>query len=126
LGIVGLILASSIIAIPAILICLRFSKRKFGVTVDWVSSAKIAFSSAAAGLLTYLSVSVIPFSYPIQLLLGVVIFVLSFLLIAILTRTITSVDIANIREIVKALGPLRKPLNLIINILEKVIQLLKL
>ena len=126
LGIVGLVVASSIVAIPAMLIYLRFAKRKFGVTVDWASSAKIAFSSAAAGLLTYLSVSVLPFSYPIQLLLGVVIFVLSFIAVAILTRTITNADLANIREIVKALGPLRKPLNLIISLLEKIIQILKL
>jgi len=126
LGIVGLIVASSIVAVPAMLIYLRFAKRKFGVTVDWASSAKIVFSSAAAGLLTFLSVSVMPFSYPIQLLLGVVIFVLSFVAIAILTRTITAADIANVREIVRALGPLRKPLNLIINLLEKIIHLLRL
>ncbi|MGE5187825.1 MAG: polysaccharide biosynthesis C-terminal domain-containing protein, partial [Betaproteobacteria bacterium] len=126
LGIVGLIVASSIIALPGAMIYLRFAKRKFGVTVDWASSAKIAFSSAASGLLTYLSVSVLPFSYPIQLLVGVVIFILSFITIAILTKTITNADIANIREIVKALGPLRKPLNLILGVLEKVIQFLKL
>ena len=126
LGIVGLIVASSIVAVPAMLIYLRFAKRKFGVTVDWASSAKIVFSSAAAGLLTFLSVSVMPFSYPIQLLLGVVIFVLSFVAIAILTKTITAADIANVREIVRALGPLRKPLNLIINLLEKIIHLLRL
>jgi O-antigen/teichoic acid export membrane protein len=125
-GILGLIIASNLVGLPAVLIYLHFAKKKFGVAVDWVSSAKIAFSSGAAGLLTYLSVAILPFSPIIQLILGVVIFVVAFLFVAVVTRTISRADLVNIREIAKALGPLRKPLNIVIGVIEKIIVALKL
>lgn len=119
-GMIGLVVSTLITGVPAIFMCLLFIRKNFGVSLDWVSSAKISFSSAAAGLLTYLSVSVLPFSSPIQLLLGVIIFVVSFLFVAVITRTISRVDLAIIREIAKALGPLGRILNVIFNLLEKV------
>jgi O-antigen/teichoic acid export membrane protein len=98
-GIVGLIVTSLIAGLPATIWCLHFVKKNFNASLDWVASAKIGFSSASAGLLTYLSVALMPFSSPVQLILGVIIFTLSFLLIAIITRTIGKADSYNCRNL---------------------------
>jgi O-antigen/teichoic acid export membrane protein len=124
LGIVGLIIASLIASFPSTLWCLHFIKKNFNVTLDWVASAKIGFSSAAAGLLTYLSVALMPFSSVLQLILGAVIFIVSFLLVAVVTRTIGQADLVILGEIANALGPLRRILNLLIGLLKKLIDTL--
>jgi hypothetical protein len=94
-------------------------KKRYGVSVDWVSSAKILASSTIAAVITYLFINMVSFSAPIELISGLVVFVLVFLLAALVTRTINRVDIINVRQIVSGLGPLRKPLNALLSLLEK-------
>ena len=118
-GIIGLIVASIIVGVPSLLWSIVFIKKRYDVSIDWISSAKIIISSSIAGGLTYLVVSLLPFSSPIQLIIGVAVFVIVFLFAAIITRTINRNDLANVREIVGSLGPLRKPLTVILNLLEK-------
>jgi len=118
-GLIGLIVTTTIVGLPGLFWSLGFIKRRYGVSIDWVSSAKILLSSTVTGLLTYIVVSVLPFSSPIRLALGLIVFVIVFLLTAMGTRTINRNDLANIREIVSGLGPLRKPLTIVINLLEK-------
>lgn len=122
-GIIGLIVTTIIVGLPSFLLSLRFIKKNFGVSLDWVSSAKIVFSSAAAGVLTYVAISQLPFSSPIQLVIGVIIFVIAFLLLAVITRTINKADLGNVREIGNALGPLRKPLSVVLNLIEKLMNI---
>ena len=118
-GIIGLIVTSLVVGLPSLFLSLRFIKKHFGVSVDWVSSAKIVFSSGAAAVLTYVIISQLPFSSLIQLIVGVIIFVIAVILLAVITRTINKTDLVNIRQIVNALGPLRKPLAIVLNLIEK-------
>jgi O-antigen/teichoic acid export membrane protein len=118
-GIIGLIAASTIAGLPSFFLTLRFIKKHFDVSLDWISSAKILFSSAAAGILTYFTIFLLPFGDPIELGVGVVIFVLAFLLITAVTKTLNKGDLANISEVANAMGPLRKPLALVIDLVEK-------
>ena len=118
-GIIGLIVTTTIVGLPGLFLGLRFIKKNFGVSLDWVSSAKITFSSVAAGVLTYEAVSQLPFSSPIQLVTGVILFVVAFILLAVVTRTVNKADLGNVREIANAMGPLRKPLAALLNLVEK-------
>jgi O-antigen/teichoic acid export membrane protein len=118
-GIIGLIFTTIIVTVPPLLLSLRFIRQRYNVSVDWFSSVKILFSSGIAGILTYLLISWLPFSSPIQLTIGVVVFVVAFLLIAVITQTINRNDLATIRQIAGGLGPLQKPLFAILNVLEK-------
>jgi O-antigen/teichoic acid export membrane protein len=118
-GIIGLIVTTTIVGLPSLFWSLGFIKKRYGVSVDWVSSTKIILSSAVTGVVTYLFVSLLPFSPLICLAIGVVVFTITFLLVAIVTKTISRADLANIRQIVGGLGPLRKPLTIIFNLLEK-------
>jgi hypothetical protein len=120
-GIIGLIVTSLVVGLPSLFLSLRFIKTHFGVSVDWISSAKIVFSSGTAAVLTYVIISQLHFSSLIQLFAGVIIFVIAVILLAVITRTINKTDIVNIRQIVNALGPLRKPLAFVLNLIEKLI-----
>ena len=124
-GIIGLIVASTTFSLPSFFLSLRFIKNNFGVSVDWVSSAKITISSAAAGLLTYFAISLLPFSNPIKLVAGIIVFVVAFLVFAVVTQTLNKADLVNIREVANAMGPLRKPLVVVINLVEKLMNSLK-
>ena len=124
-GIIGLIVASTIFSLPSFFLSLRFIKRNFGVSLDWISSIKIALSSGAAGLLTFFVLSLLPFSNPVKLVVGIIVFVVAFLIFAVVTRTLKNADLVNIREIANAMGPLRKPLFMVINFIEKLMNFAK-
>lgn len=123
-GIIGLIVASVVVGFPSLILALRFIKKHFGVSVEWGSSIRILFSSAMTGLLTYLSLAFLPFSSIIQLIIGVFLFVIIFVLLAVVTRAINKADVANLRLIGNALGPLSKILNFLISIIEKLMKIL--
>jgi O-antigen/teichoic acid export membrane protein len=118
-GVIGLIVTTIFAGIPSLLLALRFSKRRYGVSVDWLSSAKIFLSAALTGALTYFTVNALPFSSPVRLLIGVVLFVAVFLVAILATRSINHTDLRNLREIVSGLGPLKKPLNMVLNLIER-------
>ena len=118
-GIIGLIAATTIAGLPSIFLTLRFIKKHFGVSLDWISSAKIFFTSSATGILTYFTIFLLPFGDPIKLVVGVIVFVVAFLFILVVTKTLNKGDLANIREVANAMGPLREPLNLVIILVEK-------
>jgi len=122
-GIIGLIVTTLVVGLPSLFLSLHFIKKNFGVSLHWASSTKITLSSAAAAVLTYVAIAQLPFSSPIQLIAGVIIFVLAFLFFAVITRTLNKTDLVNIREIVDALGPLRKPLALMLRLVEKLIDI---
>ncbi|HSV49443.1 MAG TPA: oligosaccharide flippase family protein [Candidatus Acidoferrales bacterium] len=118
-GTIGLIVTTLIVGIPGLLWSLVFISKRYGVSVDWMSSAKILFSSTVAAVITYLVNVYLPFSDPIELIIGCFVFIIVFLPVALFTQTINKTDIGNVREIVGGLGPLRKPLTIIINMIEK-------
>jgi len=118
-GIIGLIASTLIASIPGLFLSLGFIKKRYDVSVDWKTSAKISSASAVTGILTYLTVTQLPFISPIRLVIGVIVFAAVFMIIAIFTRTITHTDLENIKTIVEGLSPLRKPIHAVISIIEK-------
>jgi O-antigen/teichoic acid export membrane protein len=124
-GIIGLVVTTTVVGLPSLFLGLRYIKKNFGVSVDWGSSAKISFSSAAAGVSTYVAISLLPFSNPVLLVSGVVVFVVAFIVFAVITQTLNKDDLTNIRQIANALGPLRKPLTLVVNLIEKSMKIVK-
>lgn len=124
-GVIGLIVTSTVVSVPTWVLGLRFIKKRFDVSIDWVSSSKILFSSAIAALSTYLVISQLTVNSLIQLLTGAILFTTVFVLTAVISRTISSEDIGYIREIVNGLGPLSKPLNFLVNILDKLMSVIK-
>jgi O-antigen/teichoic acid export membrane protein len=124
-GVIGLIVTSLTAGLPSLILSLRFVKTKFAVTVDYVSSAKILFSSAVAAALTYVFISQLDFSSLVQLIIGVIVFLVLFIVTAVATRTIDKADIINLRGMINGLGPLRKIFAFILNLLDKLIKFIQ-
>lgn len=123
-GVIGLVVTSLTVGLPSLFISLRFVKKQFGVSIDYFYSAKILFSSTLTSILTYFLISRLALSNPVELLVGLIVFVFIFIITALLTRTINRSDIGNIREIVDGLGPLRKPVNWLLNLIERLMRIL--
>jgi O-antigen/teichoic acid export membrane protein len=117
-GVLGLIVTALTAGIPGIIVSLIFIQKRYKVTVDWKSSAKILLSSAVAATLTILT-QLNVFSSLTRLIIGVAVFTPTYLVAAILTKAFNTADIDNLREMLTALGPLRPILNKILNLVEK-------
>jgi stage V sporulation protein B len=125
-GVLGLIITTLTASIPGAIISLVFIRNRYGVTVQWKSSVKILLSSAAAATLTYALITQLnSLNSLTRLIIGVVIFTSTYLTAAILTKTFNRTDINNLREMFSALGPLRRLFNIILNIIEKLMTILR-
>ena len=120
-GVIGLITTSLIVSLPSLFLSLRFIKKRFEISLDWVSSAKILFSSAIAGILTYILTFEIAFPDPIRLVIGIIAFCVIFVVAALFTGTVKRADLGNMKEITNSLGPLRGPLRSLLDFLDKLI-----
>ncbi|MGA2385353.1 MAG: oligosaccharide flippase family protein [Candidatus Bathyarchaeia archaeon] len=133
-GVVGLIVTTLTVGLPSLYASLAIIKRRFRVSVDWVSSAKILFSSAIASILTYFIISEVPLTvlrldvWKIalhvsvalqQLIVGLIAFVIIFILAAVATRTLDKADVFSLQQISDALGPLRRPLRFLFKVIAK-------
>lgn len=124
-GVVGLAATALIAGLPSIFAALVYAKKKYEVTIDWVSTSKILLSSGVTATLTFLIVSVLPFSAPIRLAIGVVVFLIILIPTILLTRTVTVADIENIRGMVSALGLIGRILNLFLRFVERIMTFLQ-
>ena len=125
-GVVGLIIATLTVGIPSLILTLYWLKKYYDLTVDWMSAAKILISSSVTAGITYFLVSQMAFSSWIQLILGVLIFVLVLIPALLFTRAFTRSDLNNLRIMVSELGPLGGIVVKILNLLEKIMSALKL
>src|SRR4030042_5829623 len=54
-GIIGLIVATIMVGVPSLLWSIVFIKKRYDVSIDWISSVKIIIASSIAGGLLYLT-----------------------------------------------------------------------
>jgi O-antigen/teichoic acid export membrane protein len=125
-GVLGLIITALTAGIPGTIISLIFIKKRYNVTVQWKSSAKILLSSAVAAVLTYALIAQLnSFTSLTRLIIGIALFTPTYLIAAILTRAFNRTDIVNLREMFSSLGPLRRLFNIILNLIEKLMTILR-
>jgi PST family polysaccharide transporter len=125
-GVLGLIITTLTAGIPSLIIALRWLKKQYDVTVDWTSSAKILLSGATASAITYALITQLAFSNLTALIVGAIVFLLTFIIAIVLTRAITKSDIDNMRNTITVLGPLTRIANFLLNIIEKLMTILRL
>jgi stage V sporulation protein B len=118
-GVLGLIFTTLTAGLPSIIIALYWIKKQYGLTVDWKSSAKIVLASALTATLTYVLISQLEFASWLRLIIGTISFVLILLPTIIFTRSITELDISNLKTMADGLGSLSKLINKILNFIEK-------
>lgn len=118
-GIPGLIAAYIASGIPALVISLWWIKKHYNTTVDWVSSAKILSASVISAVLTFTVVSILNLASWVTLIIGAIIYALTYLITAPLIGAINQADTRNLREMLTALGPLAPLFDIPLLIIEK-------
>jgi O-antigen/teichoic acid export membrane protein len=124
-GVLGLITASLSCGLPGLYISLRWIQKHYDLTVDWISSAKILFCSGVAAGITYALLSQLGLTIWIALIVGVLVFVPVIVCTILLTRTVDRSDIANLRGMLSGLGPLRGFFSFFLNLVEKIMDILR-
>ena len=119
-GILGLMTSFLVSPVPQLLISLWWIKKEYNATINFNSSIRILIASLASAALTYLLTQSLNLPNIILLILGAVTYTISYLVISPLIKAITKEDIKNLKEMLKALGPLGKILNIPLNIIEKI------
>jgi O-antigen/teichoic acid export membrane protein len=123
-GVIGIILTALVAGLPSLIISLQWIKKNYNLTIDLVSSVKILFSSAFAGVAAYMLQASLGFNSLVDLIVGVATFSIVFLPSILLTRTINKTDIENLRQMTTSLGPVSRLLNPALNLIEKLLMLI--
>jgi O-antigen/teichoic acid export membrane protein len=118
-GIVGIIVASIVAGFPGTIVALYWISKHYRMGIDWISSAKILFSSALAGGITYIVQSWLVFSSLVTLVIGVVTFLVVFMPSMLLIGTLNHFDIENMRQMTSSLGPVNRLLSPVFYFIER-------
>ena len=119
-GVIGLIATTLIAIVPQLIISLWWINKHYKATIDIKSSIKIILASLISATLTYSIVIFLNIANWITLIVGAIIFLTSYLITALLIGAINTDDTKNLKEMLKALGPLAAILNIPLNIIEKI------
>ncbi len=125
-GVIGLLITAATASIPDLAIALYWVNKHYKLTLDIKSSAKILASSLTSAVLTYVLVTVLPFPSWVTLLIGIGYFILLFTAMVLLTRTLNKDDLNNLHGMTSGLGSIGKIVKGILDILEKLMIILKL
>ena len=125
-GVIGLILILLVVEVPSLIIGLYWIRKRYGLTIDLFSSAKILVSSAIASSLTYVTITHLGFASWITLIVGVIFFVPLYLVCTLLTKTINLDDVNALSDMTKSLGSLHKLVILLLDFYKKIMIKLKL
>ena len=118
-GVVGLIVTILFSMLPSIIISLWWIKKHYNATINYQSSVKIILASSLSAIFSYVVVLFLDVAIWIILVLGAVIFLFTYLITAPLIGAINREDTENLKEMLKALGPLAPFFNILLNIIEK-------
>ncbi len=119
LGITGIILGNLIAGIPSILLGLHWIFKHFKVSADLGSTAKIFASTAIVTGITYVSLSFLNTAEWARLMVGGIVFLVGYLIVAPFMGAIVQEDIRNLRALFSGLGFIFTIINLPLIIAEK-------
>lgn len=120
-GVTGLITANTVGAIPALIYGLNWVHKTTNITPDYNTALKTILSATISTITTHLYTRTIQLNPWIQLITGGTICITTYLISILLLKTLKPRDIQNLTNIAKGLGPLSKPITLILNQLKQII-----
>jgi len=121
-GIHGLLATNIISGLPSLAIALWWIKRKYDATINWISSTKILVASTLAAAVTYIATFQLNLPSLVTLIVGVAIFVATYLVTTPLVGAITQADVQNFKHMAMGLGPLAPFLILPLSLIEWLIK----
>ncbi|MDR2203292.1 MAG: flippase [Nitrososphaerota archaeon] len=146
----GLVITSLIAPIPSVIISIIWLKKHYELTTNWLFSAKILITATITAIPTYLFINslhlnnftllqntinqvnilntisnYITIGSAIELTIGTIFYIITFIGLITITKTLTKRDIHNLRQMTTNLGPVTKIIHLALNTIEKTMTKLK-
>ena len=121
-GINGMIIGLLISTVPGLFIYLYLAWKKYGVKIDYGSSAKIFLSSLLSAAVVYVFLTVLPLSNWIKLGLGLLLFLIIYLPSISLIGTLKQNDINNLRAMFHGLGIISKIIEIPLTLVEIIVK----
>ena len=123
-GLYWMLFTIALIGVPSLIIGLRLIQKRFDAKIDIASSVKVLLSTSVVAVITYFFLNSIQVAVWIQLLSGLAVFLVLYLIALPLSGAINQMDIANLRGMFRRLGLVSKILNIMLSALEKVLNLI--
>ena len=120
-GILGFLATNIVSGVPSLVIALWWIKKNYGATINWVSSAKILLASILAAAVTYIVTLQLSLPSWMNLIVGAVLFLATYLVATPLFGAINKADIRTFQEIVCGLGPLASLFVLPLSLIERLV-----
>jgi len=120
-GILGFLATNIVSGVPSLVIALWWIKKNYGATINWVSSAKILLASILAAAVTYVVTSQLSLPSWMNLIVGAILFLATYLVATPLFGAINKTDIHTFQEIVCGLGPLASLFVLPLSLIERLV-----
>jgi O-antigen/teichoic acid export membrane protein len=120
-GILGFLATNIVSGVPSLIIALWWIKKNYGATINWVSSAKILLASILAAAVTYIVTLELNIPSWLNLIVGAVLFLATYLVATPMLGAIDKADIRNFQEIVCGLGPLAPIFILPLSLIERLV-----
>ncbi len=123
LGILGIIIGAQISVLPLTVLGLYFLWKRYGLMVDFRSSAKIFLASSIATVAAYLFILIFHVANWILLAAGATLFLAIYLISAPVIGAISQFDLVNLRTMFSGLGIVSKLLGIFLTIMERAIKI---
>jgi O-antigen/teichoic acid export membrane protein len=123
IGIFGVIFAILVSGVPSTFVGLFWAWRLYGVKADFRSSGRIFFSSAIAAVFTYLFLSILNTSHVANLIVGLMLFLATYLIVVPIAGGISQTDVNNLRRMFSELGPAAKVLEIPLKLIEHLLRI---
>ena len=121
-GIIGIIVGLQLTGWPSAFIGLYYIWKHYGTKADFVGSAKISLASVLATVAVYLFMTFFTTSYWVTLVVGIILFVVVYLISAPLVGAINQSDVNNLRSMFSGSGVISKLLGIPLTIIEKLLK----
>ncbi|MBC8274636.1 MAG: flippase [Chloroflexi bacterium] len=122
MGVTGLLITMITATITGLLYLLFWINRNYGFSLDWGASAKIYLSSAIAFTPLYYILPSLELQEWPQLFLGGAAYAIIYLAMILLLKTLTIVDLQNLRRMFSTMGPLTPLFNFLLSVFEKCVK----
>lgn len=120
LGVIGVILGILISGVPRTTLGLYWIWKNYGITTDWWSSAKILIASGIAAVTTFLVLTFLNAADWLNLIIGVTVFLSTYIIIAPSIGAVVQEDLNNLKELFSGLGFISRIVNLLLGMTEKI------
>jgi O-antigen/teichoic acid export membrane protein len=120
----GLLFTSILTNIPHLAAGMWWLRRYYGLTIDFISCAKIYAATTASAIPTFLLISWLNLRDWATILVGGFLFLFLYIALILLTRAVGRNDIRNLREAFTGLGPFFPIFNFFLTFAEKIMTLL--